>query len=1110
VRVVVRAYRSRDTFTRATLSLVLAMRPGFVSQARRPLSAFALCGLLACSSAAAGSTCDAGAALEDSIRAHRVRAEYAEAARIARELERLRLRDPGAKPYQLEDARWYARTLGFIATLPDSAQAELAWTDRAFAESAELYRKGAYDEALAMARRRLSLRRKYFEPEHPFVAECLDHLGLACYELGLLDEAEHHLREALAVSLGAFSPEHPEVAFREEHLGRVLRDEYQFAEAESLLCESTRSLSISLGPEDEGLAVSLDDLACLLMLTGCHAEADAFCRRGLEIRRRVFGSHSLQVAWSLRTLGMLLYQKRDYSGAETALRETLAIVEEALGPTHTWVALNLSELANVYALRGDCQAAVPLLRRAIAIDSTLTQGRDRKMDQVEGRLASVLHHLGQDAEAERLLRRVIASQLEWEPDRNVDAAASMWQLADVLVSAGKPAEAGELFSHALQILNGTLPGGHQLMIQCLVGLASCYRLAGEYQPAELLLMAAASRYEQCRARLALGVERMSAAPSMYALLADTQLRLGHPLEAWQAAERVQARVLDDLLASMEHPLLSSAESARSDSLTRGIAQLEDQLVALGEEASEAPGATGNGRTEDLHNRLLRAQAELSALRLELTQRDQRTSRAPCSLDQVQAAIDEETAIIGWLDIRDGGSEHSAWGYVIRNRGPVRWSHLSPRQPGKGRGVAVRQWVTGLWKRTHGQPAGRVATPVQAFRRDIVQRPVEPWPARRHPSGIWEERFAPLMPHLEGVRHLVVVPSGQVYGVPVEAVPIPRSGEALGDRFAISYAPSASVYARLTNRPETAALTARPLAITSQTRPCLAVGDPVFTPREYEDAASPEDLVPDGYAADSSSPFCTDASATSGLVPAEEDVLRSGALSGSRDALSRLRRLPVSGIEARAVVARHPAGGTLLIGPDASEQELRRMAAAGELGRYGTIHIATHTLFDDEHPDRSAFVLSQVNLPDPYDDALNGRPIIDGLVTGGEVAREWKLDAELVTLSACETGLGQPVAGEGYVGLVQAFLEAGARSLLVSLWKVDDRATALLMQRFYENWRGQYFDVRFRDRPAGVAVSKSEALREAKRWLKSRRDRTGRQPYAHPFFWAGFVIMGNPD
>jgi CHAT domain-containing protein len=239
---------------------------------------------------------------------------------------------------------------------------------------------------------------------------------------------------------------------------------------------------------------------------------------------------------------------------------------------------------------------------------------------------------------------------------------------------------------------------------------------------------------------------------------------------------------------------------------------------------------------------------------------------------------------------------------------------------------------------------------------------------------------------------------------------------------------------------------------------------------------------------------------------EAGVLPS-ALAGNDKALGQLPRLRGTREEVSSIAGVFGEASQLL-GPDASEQELVRMAESGKLGEFGTIHIATHALVDDERPERSALVLSQVGLPDPLKAAMAGTRIYDGLVTAKEILREWDLNADLVTLSACETGLGKEVMGEGYVGFAHAFLQAGARSLLVSLWEVEDEATSLLMRRFYENWRGKYEDERAGR--VGAPMPKAEALREAKVWLRVYTDEYGDQPYEHPFFWSAFILIGQRD
>ena len=104
-------------------------------------------------------------------------------------------------------------------------------------------------------------------------------------------------------------------------------------------------------------------------------------------------------------------------------------------------------------------------------------------------------------------------------------------------------------------------------------------------------------------------------------------------------------------------------------------------------------------------------------------------------------------------------------------------------------------------------------------------------------------------------------------------------------------------------------------------------------------------------------------------------------------------------------------------------------------------------------------------------------MLDGYLTAAEVLEYWKLDAEMVTLSACESALGSEGSGDGLLGFAQAFLKAGSRSVCLSLWKVDDTATALLMDRFYRNLLGKREGLK-------APLPKAEALAEAKSWLRN--------------------------
>ena len=177
----------------------------------------------------------------------------------------------------------------------------------------------------------------------------------------------------------------------------------------------------------------------------------------------------------------------------------------------------------------------------------------------------------------------------------------------------------------------------------------------------------------------------------------------------------------------------------------------------------------------------------------------------------------------------------------------------------------------------------------------------------------------------------------------------------------------------------------------------------------------------------------------------------------------------------------PQGRTLL-GAEASEGLFKSRAAD-----YRLLHLATHGLVRDDLPMSSGVLL-----------AAGDRE--DGLLQAYEVLG-LELEAELVTLSACRTGRGSLKRGEGIVGLSRAFLHAGASSVLVSLWDVEDRSTAVLMESFYRRM------VAGADRAEALRGARSELFRQQGKGALVFTERP--ISWAHPRFWAGFVLIGAP-
>jgi CHAT domain-containing protein len=182
-------------------------------------------------------------------------------------------------------------------------------------------------------------------------------------------------------------------------------------------------------------------------------------------------------------------------------------------------------------------------------------------------------------------------------------------------------------------------------------------------------------------------------------------------------------------------------------------------------------------------------------------------------------------------------------------------------------------------------------------------------------------------------------------------------------------------------------------------------------------------------------------------------------------------LPESRNEVETIATDLPKPGTILLGDHATETDFKRLP----LNQYNVIHLALHGYADSEFPDRSALVF-----------APESPPVDDGLLQVREI-RRLPLNASLVTLSACDTGIG-PVGEEGVANIVNAFIEAGAQSVVSTFWEVEDRATAQLMMDFYQH--------------LGHNEGKAAALRRAQLDMLHSD--------APPYYWAGFELVGEPS
>lgn len=223
-----------------------------------------------------------------------------------------------------------------------------------------------------------------------------------------------------------------------------------------------------------------------------------------------------------------------------------------------------------------------------------------------------------------------------------------------------------------------------------------------------------------------------------------------------------------------------------------------------------------------------------------------------------------------------------------------------------------------------------------------------------------------------------------------------------------------------------------------------------------------------------------------VIPASDPDART---SGNIADMQNLRPLPFSELEGRWVAEFFPGAVRLKTGTEARETVL----SEPDISRYSLIHFAAHGLLDERNPRYSGLVLATSAEDEGYGHN------VDGFLRTTEISA-LRLNADIVMLSACNTGIGRVLSGEGVLGLQRAFLNAGSSAVAVTLWSVEDRATSLLMRNFYQQLNRQY-EERPRFSRRNTELNYKEALREAQLSLLENPQ------YAHPVNWASFVITG---
>jgi CHAT domain-containing protein len=761
-----------------------------------------------------------------------------------------------------------------------------------------------------------------------------------------------------------------------------------------------------------------------------------------------------------------LYNSGRYSDAIPIAQQVLAIREKTLGGDHPDVATALSDLALLYDIQGRYADAEPLYHRSLAIREK-TLGREHPA--VAGslnNLAALYAGQGRYAEAEPLYQRSLAIREKALGRDHPDVATSLNNLAALYATQGRNAEAEPLHQRSLAIREKALGRDHPDVATTLNNLAAVYATQGRYAEAEPLHQRSLTIFEKALGRdhpdVATSLNNLAELYATQGRYADAMPIIKRTLLQGTAektiafsvlfASRAQnlisaTQALADSYEIVQRASASAAASAVSKLAARFAAgsgelaqfvrkdqDLTAQAEALDQEVIAFVSKPPAQRSAAAEERVRIRIAQVKAEREKLQQifNERFPDYATLSRPQPVSVPDTQALLADDEALLVLDFGDKSYAWVITAH-DAHWTELKvPAKDLNAQVRTLRAWLT---------------DPRKQFDPDLAYR-------------IYQATFGPFADQIAAKIRLSVISNGALTSLPPPLlVTKDPSGKQLKDvdwlvrSHAVTVLPSVASLKILRGSSQTSA--AR--------KPMIAFADPVFSKAARAKARQQIAMR----------------SITSFYRGTQVDVAEIG---------EDLPQLPGTRKEVTAIAAElKTATGDVRLGLNATESAVKQ----AKLDQYRIIYFATHGLVSG---DLEQFAKSKAEPALALTIPAKPTDFDDGLLTASESA-QLKLDADWVVLSACNTAAEEKPGAEALSGLARAFFYAGARSLIVSHWSVDDEATARLMVGT------------FRASTRDPKLSHAEALRLA---MLAMIEKARSENDADPRLWAPFVVVGEPD
>ncbi|QTD54239.1 CHAT domain-containing protein [Sulfidibacter corallicola] len=881
------------------------------------------------------------------------------------------------------------------------------------------------------------------------MAILVNNLGVVAWSRGELDKAEEHFLRALTVR-EKLAPGSILVAGSLSNLGNVASNRGDLAKGEHFFLQAL-NIQKELAPDSLDLALSLNNLGILAYYRGAIERAERYYKQALAIREKL-APNSHEHAASLDNLGTVSYSRRAFEQAERYHLQALKI-REKLAPSSLFVANSLNNLGNVASYQGALEKAEQYHLRALDIREKLAP------DSLD--VAASLNNLGLLAsrrsaseEAKRYFLQSLNIVEKLAPD-SLDVAIRLTNLGSATINLGSLEKAEPYFLQALKIYEKLAPDSLNLVTN-LNHLGNLAKKRGDLVKAEERYHRAVLVLESQIAQLGGSFEAQTdfrgQHQEYYKNLLELLLERDQREAAFHLLERFRARTLLEMMAERDFAFSGDHLPAELLAARKNAGFRYEQTQA------RLAGSRGDGpEVESLRRKLFDIRDEYQTINAQIrTTYPKLAPSEPIDFERVRDTLEPGTVLLSYCVF-----EAQTVVFVVRKKADLRVVSIPKGETFFEKGVAA--------VRSSLSDTARFGVTKISFSEFKAQS-----------APLFEQLIAPLQAELESAERLVIIPDGPLQIIPFALLFDPRKRQYLIETIPISSVISATVYAELKEKPR------KPISRV------VAIGDPVYLQEENP-----------------SKPYATR------LEPAEAHRLKTQTRTHQavlehrgidftvRSILERnpreWHRLPQTAQEVTRIAALFGDKADALLRQDACEDHVKSLDRHTDI-----LHIAAHGFLDAERPLESSLVLT-INQAFQEGDE-------NGILQGWEIMEELQLEADLVVLSACETGLGKDAGGEGLIGLTHAFQFAGARSIIASFWNVHDYATAHLMEHFY----------RYHEAGDDKAVALQKAQIDLIRNPIVRTPQYGLWKYlpdsligdevdvSHPFFWAAFQLIGPWD